>query len=120
MAFCSIPFLCAFFPVVVILYYLTPSAKLKNCFLILVSLLFYAYGEGIYVLLMLACVCLNYLTARWIEHSKKGKKILLILAIILNLGVLGVYKYAGMIIVTVNRIAGSEISLPAFHLRIGI
>ncbi len=120
MAFSSIPFLCAFFPVVVILYYLTPSAKLKNCFLILVSLLFYAYGEGIYVLLMLACVCLNYLTARWIEHSKKGKKILLILAIILNLGVLGVYKYAGMIIVTVNRIAGSEISVPAFHLPIGI
>lgn len=120
MAFSSIPFLCAFFPVVIILYYLTSSAKLKNCLLIMVSLLFYAYGEGIYVLLMLACVCVNYLAARLIEHSNKGKKILLLLAIVLNLGVLGMYKYAGMIIMTVNRIAGSEISVPAFHLPIGI
>lgn len=120
MAFSSIPFLCAFFPAVIILYYLTPSAKLKNCFLIVVSLLFYAYGEGIYVLLMLACVCFNYLTARLIERSNKGKKILLILAIVLNLGVLGIYKYAGMIIVTINQIAGSGIPVPAFHLPIGI
>lgn len=120
MAFSSIPFLCAFFPVVIILYYLTPSARLKNCFLIIVSLLFYTYGEGIYVFLMLACVCVNYLIVRLMEHSKKGKKLLLISAIVLNLGVLGMYKYAGMIIVTVNRIAGSEISVPAFHLPIGI
>lgn len=120
MAFSSISFLCAFFPVVIILYYLTPSARLKNCFLIIVSLLFYTYGEGIYVFLMLACVCVNYLIVRLMEHSKKGKKLLLISAIVLNLGVLGMYKYAGMIIVTVNRIAGSEISVPAFHLPIGI
>ncbi len=120
MTFSSIPFLCAFFPVVVILYYLIPFTKLKNCFLIAASLLFYAYGEGIYVLLMLLCVCFNYLTAILLDHSKKGKKLLLILAIVMNLGVLGIYKYAEMIIVTVNRIAGTEISVPAIHLPIGI
>lgn len=120
MAFSSIPFLCAFFPVVVILYYLTPSAKLKNCLLIAVSLLFYAYGEGIYVLLMLACVCFNYLFARLIESSKKGKKILLTVGTAVNLGALGVYKYAGMIVLTVNRIAGLKLSVPAVHLPIGI
>lgn len=120
MAFSSIPFLCAFFPVVVILYYLTPSAKLKNCFLIVVSLLFYAYGEGIYVLLMLACVCFNYLLARLIEGGKKGKKILLVVGTAANLGVLCVYKYAGMIVLTVNRIAGLKLPVPAVHLPIGI
>lgn len=120
MAFSSIPFLCAFFPVVTALYYLTPSAKLKNCFLIAVSLLFYAYGEGIYVLLLLVCVCFNYLAARLIERSKKGKKMLLALAVVSNLGVLGVYKYAGMIIEAVNRIANLDIPVPAIHLPLGI
>lgn len=120
MAFSSIPFLCAFFPVVTVLYYLTPSAKLKNCFLIAASLLFYAYGEGIYVLLMLVCVCFNYLLARLIARAKKGKKALLILGIILNLGVLGLFKYAGMMLGTVNRVAGLGISVPAIHLPIGI
>lgn len=120
MAFSSIPFLCAFFPVVTILYYLTPSAKLKNCFLIAASLLFYTYGEGVYVLLMLVCVCFNYLLARLIEHGKKGKKALLILGITLNLGVLGLFKYAGMILGTVNRIGGFGFAVPAIHLPIGI
>lgn len=120
MAFSSIPFLCAFFPVVVILYYLTPFAKLKNFFLIVVSLLFYAYGEGIYVLLMLACVCFNYLLAMLIEHSKKGKKILLAVGVMANLGVLGIYKYAGMIVLTVNRITGLGLLVPVIHLPIGI
>lgn len=120
MAFSSIPFLCAFFPVAILLYYLTPSAKLKNCFLIVVSLLFYAYGEGIYVLLMLACVCFNYLLAILIERSKKGKKILLAVGVAANLGVLGIYKYAGMIVLTVNRITGLGLSVPVIHLPIGI
>ena len=120
MAFSSIPFLCAFFPVVTILYYLTPSAKLKNCFLIAASLLFYACGEGIYVLLMLVCVCFNYLLARLTEGSGRGKKILLILGITLNLGVLGTYKYAGMMLSALNRITGSGIPVPAIHLPIGI
>lgn len=120
MAFSSIPFLCAFFPVVVILYYLTPSARLKNCFLIAASLLFYAYGEGIYVLLMLACICFNYLAAMLIDHWERGKKILLFFAVVLNLGVLACYKYAAMIVLTVNRIAGSDFPVPAFHLPIGI
>lgn len=120
MAFSSIPFLCAFFPVVAVLYYLTPSTKLKNCFLIAVSLLFYAYGEGIYVLLLFACVCFNYLAARLIECSKKGKKMLLVLAVVSNLGVLGVYKYAGMITEAVNRITNLGIPVPAIHLPLGI
>lgn len=120
MAFSSIPFLCAFFPVVTILYYLMPFAKLKNWFLIAASLLFYAYGEGFYVLLMLGCVCFNYLLARLIGCGKRGKKVLLILGILLNLGVLGMYKYAGMILTTVNRIAGTDILVPAIHLPIGI
>lgn len=120
MAFSSIPFLCAFFPVAILLYYLTPSAKLKNCFLIVVSLLFYAYGEGIYVLLMLACVCFNYLLAILTERSKKGKKILLAVGVAANLGVLGIYKYAGMIVLTVNRVTGLRLSVPVIHLPIGI
>ncbi len=120
MAFSSMPFLCVFFPVVVILYYLIPFKRVKNYFLIAVSLLFYAYGEGAYVFLMIACVCFNYLAARAIGNFPKGKKTVLILAVILNLGVLGGYKYAVMAVSTINQIVEPDIPVPAIHLPIGI
>lgn len=120
MAFSSIPFLCAFFPLVVIGYYLIPSIRIKNCFLIIASLLFYSYGEGYYVLLMISCAFFNYIFTRLIARADKTKKFLLLLAVVGNLGMLGIYKYSGMVLTTVNNITDLNIKVPDIHLPVGI
>lgn len=94
MIFSSLEFLCVFLPVVFALYCLLPSIKVKNALLIVASLLFYAYGEPVYVLLMIASSFMNYGMARLIAKGEKGKKIFLVLAVALNLGMLAVFKYA--------------------------
>ena len=121
MAFSSIPFLCAFLPVVFLIYCMLPSMKVRNFLLILVSLMFYAYGEGIYVCLMIGCAFLNYLFALANERcGAKMGKFLLVFVVMLNLGMLGMYKYAGMAVETLNRIAGLDWPVPSVRLPIGI
>lgn len=115
------PFLCAFLPVVYLLHCLIPSVKVKNFFLIIVSLLFYAYGESVYVILMIVCAFLNYVMAGLIGMSGGTvRRLLLALTVIADLGMLSVYKYAGMIIATVDQVAGMKIPVPVFHLPVGI
>ena len=63
MVFSSIPFVCGFLPIVFIIYLLLPGIRLKNLFLILASLIFYAIGESVYVFLMIGCVLWNYIFA---------------------------------------------------------
>lgn len=120
MAFSSIPFLCAFFPIVVIGYYLVPTIRMKNFFLIVASLLFYAYGEGYYVLLMIACAFFNYVFAMLIARFQKAGKVVLLFAVIGNLGMLGVYKYTGMILTTINGITKWNLDIPDIRLPVGI
>ena len=94
-----------FLPVVVILYNLIKSHKAKNALLIIASLLFYAFGEPIYVLLMVFCSFFNYLMARNIEKCKtygenenlKSKsKGFLIFTVMVDIGILCVFKYLGV------------------------
>lgn len=120
MAFSSIPFLCAFFPIVVLGYYLIPSIRLKNFFLIAASLLFYTYGEGYYVLLMIACAFFNYLFARLIARFKRAGKVLIWFVVLGNIGMLGIYKYSGMVITTINKMAKLDLDIPDIRLPIGI
>ncbi|MCM1179187.1 MAG: hypothetical protein NC347_02940 [Clostridium sp.] len=91
MIFSSLEFLCVFLPVTYLLYTVLPGQKAKNGLLVVVSLLFYAYGEPVFVLLMLFSACMNYLSALWIAGSPKRKKFLLVLNLLLNFGILGVY-----------------------------
>lgn len=120
MAFSSISFLCAFFPIVVVGYYLIPSMWLKNFFLIVLSLLFYAYGEGYYVLLMVGCAFFNYVFARLIGRYKKARKGFLCIAVLGNLAILGIYKYTGMLLTTINQITNLNLDIPLISLPIGI
>lgn len=97
MLFSSNVFLYAFLPSVLILYYAAPR-KLKNTVLLLFSLLFYGWGEPVYLFLMLGDIILNYLCGLWIaEDREKGKtgKLPLVVGIIANLTLLGYFKYAG-------------------------
>ena len=119
MVFSSLTFLCVFFPTVFLLYYLLPSMPAKNALLIISSLLFYAYGEPVYVLLMAGSASLNYLYGLWIGRAGK-KKPVLALAVGTNFLILGIFKYADMLIDTCNRLTGAQIPLIRVSLPIGI
>ncbi len=121
MVFSSMAFLCAFLPVVFLLYHIVPGIRARNILLIIASLFFYAYGEPVYVLLMLGSTLANYLLGRLIGgevHDRK--KLWLIITIAVNLGMLGVFKYADMVIGTANGIFGLSLRLPGIDLPVGI
>ena len=94
MIFSSNLFLFCFLPVVFALYHIC-GTKYKNAVLLLASVFFYAWGEPVYVFLMFASIIINYLLACGIEDwtSRKGKKLLFILAVVFDLSVLIVFKY---------------------------
>ena len=121
MVFSSLVFLCIFLPAVFLLYSLIPHLKARNALLIAASLVFYAYGEPVYVLLMIFSSLFNYLCARMVSAKEgKHKKPALVLAVLVNLGLLGVFKYSGMLIGTLNSVAGLSIPVPQITLPIGI
>ena len=121
MVFSSLVFLCIFLPAVFLLYTVIPSLKAKNALLIAASLVFYAYGEPVYVLLMIASSLLNYLCARRVAAGEgKHKKVALALAVAVNLGTLGVFKYSAMLVGTLNAVLGLQIPVPEIALPIGI
>jgi alginate O-acetyltransferase complex protein AlgI len=95
MLFSSITFLVFFLPSVLLLYYALPNLTYKNCILFLASLLFYAWGEPKFVFLMLASVFFNYNMGLFINHHRDKSKIILAISIIVNLGILFVFKYLG-------------------------
>lgn len=105
MLFSSIVFLCIFFPVVLLLYYLLSFSRVcQNVLLLLASLLFYAWGEPVYVLLMLVSIAANWLFAALIEKQrrKKSRKVLLVCSVTANLSVLFVFKYLGFVMETLG------------------
>lgn len=121
MVFSSLVFLCIFLPAVFLLYGIIPNLRARNVLLMLASLVFYAFGEPVYVLLMIGSALVNYCFALLIGHNEgKRRKLFLIIAVVLNLGILGVFKYAGMLVRTFNQITGLQAAVPAIVLPIGI
>lgn len=121
MVFSSLEFLCVFLPAVFLLYSVIPSLKAKNALLIIASLLFYAYGETLYVFLMIASSLLNYLCAVWTaKNPEKHSKAAIVTAVVLNLGILGVFKYTGFFVTSINGVTGLSIPVPQIALPIGI
>jgi len=118
MVFSSLVFVCIFLPIVLILHTVIPNRKVKNGLLLAASLLFYAYGEPVYVLLMLESALINYVFA-WLL-SGHHKKWILSLAVIVNLGLLGVFKYTGFLMTNVNALLGLSLPVPQIALPIGI
>ena len=118
MVFSSLVFLCIFLPVVLILHSAIPNRKVKNGLLLAASLLFYAYGEPVYILLMVFSALCNYLFA--LSLGKKQQKAVLALAVLVNLGLLAVFKYTGFVLTSLNDLFGLQIPVPAITLPIGI
>ena len=121
MLFSSIPFLYYFLPVVLIAYFIVPD-KMKNLVLLLSSLFFYGWGESKYVFLMLAVIIWGYMMGLFIEkyRSQNAGKIALSLAVLLDVAVLGYFKYADFFVENFNVITGMEIPLLKIALPIGI
>ena len=119
MLFSSISFLYYFLPCVLIIYFVTPT-KFKNSILLLSSLLFYFYGEPIYIFLMLGAILSAYIHGILIDKYKNYKKIFLISSIILSLGMLGLFKYSDFFITNLNNIFQSKIGLLNLTMPIGI
>ncbi len=118
MTFSSLVFLCIFLPIVFCLHSLIHSIKVKNALLIVASLVFYAYGEPVYVLLMIGSAFLNYVFALLMQ--KETRKGVLILAITANIGILCAFKYMGFLMITINHVFRVELPVPEIALPIGI
>ena len=125
MLFSSILFVFGFLPVVLFLYYVTPRRRMnvRNIILLIASLIFYSWGEPVYIVLMIYSAIFNYYMALQIEFEKhrggSGKKNL-IFTLIVNLFILGFFKYSGFLMDTLNAIAGTKIHYTALALPIGI
>jgi alginate O-acetyltransferase complex protein AlgI len=103
MVFSSITFLFYFLPGVLLLYWLV-GKRMQNLLLLLASLLFYAWGEGVYLLLMLTSISINFVSGQLIHAFRASPlgKFFCIVGIILNLGLLGYYKYGSFITENLN------------------
>ena len=124
MLFSSTVFLFAFLPAVMILYYIAPR-KVRNLILFVFSLVFYAWGEPVYVLLMIASTIVAYITGLLADKTKEGRKAWvpkasLIVAIFWNMGLLLFFKYTDFFIGNANDIFGLHIKLLGLKLPIGI
>ena len=118
MLFSSLLFLYAFLPICLLLYFLVPGLTGKNIVLLCASLVFYAWGEPVYVFLMLAVAALNWGFGLLLE--KKRSKGLLALCVALNLASLVVFKYAGFLVENCNALFGAAFRIPQISLPIGI
>ena len=121
MLFSSIPFLFYFLPLVVLVYFLVPF-RLKNGVLLLASLVFYAWGEPKYVVLMVASVLLFFFCGLAIGKAKlrKWKKLWLTVSVVCSLALLGVFKYADFFVESFNAATGLSIPVLRLALPIGI
>jgi len=120
MLFSSLTFLYAFLPIVLVLYFITKNRMIRNIILLVFSLIFYAWGEPKYILLMIFSIVFNYLSALLFEKLNKQKKIIFIINIIINIGLLFIFKYLNFGINIFNSILGLEIPLKNIVLPIGI
>ena len=122
MVFSSLIFMFLYLPAVLLIYYITPH-KFRNAMLLVVNLVFYGWGEPVFILLMIFSTVLNYVYGYFIEKFRENKrtaKILLVTAIIINLGVLAFFKYAGMLTDTLNVLPFLNIPDFTIPLPIGI
>lgn len=122
MVFSCIPFLFFFLPLCLILYYAVPFSW-KNGILLIFSLIFYAWGEPLYILLMLFSTALDYTNGRFMERfgTTKCKRIFfLCCSICINLSILAFFKYADFAIASVNGLLGTQFAQPGMHLPVGI
>ena len=122
MVFSSLVFLFAYLPLTLLIYYVTPR-KWRNLFLFFINLVFYGWGEPLLVTLMLINIVINYIGG-WLDDryrsDEKKKKLFLIITCALDIGILAVFKYTGMVTETLNNLPFMNIPDLKISLPIGI
>ncbi len=118
MVFSSLFFLYAFFPVCMLVYALTRNTGVRNAVFLVFSLFFYAFGEPVYMLLLLGMAFFDWLFAR--QMARGHRRLWLVLTCLVNLGVLGVFKYLNFALDNVCALFGGESPLTEIALPIGI
>lgn len=122
MVFSSLFFLYVFLPLNLILYFSFKNMRVKNAVLLLFSLFFYAWGEPVFIFIMLATALLDYLHARFIQSHRGtlSAKISVIAAVVTDLLILGSFKYLGFFIENLNTLPFVQLPVPNTELPIGI
>lgn len=120
MVFASLNFLCVFFPLCMLAYFFAKDIKQKNAVLLVFSLVFYAWGEPVYILLLLLMSFCDWLFALLIEQYESKKKLFLVIACIVNLGIIGIFKYGKFTLLNLQGIFGVPEKIPNIILPIGI
>lgn len=124
MIFSSVFFVFLFLPIVLLAYFIVPG-KLKNVVILISSLIFYAWGEPVYIVLMIFSIVYNYIAGIEIDyHREEGRdgraKFVFLMSVVVNLLILGFFKYYGFVIDNLNHILPIEIPNRALALPIGI
>ena len=125
MVFSSAFFIYAFLPALMVLYYLVKDARWRRGVLLTFSLLFYTVGEPVYIFLMLGSALMNYVFALMIGKAQAAQqnqsaRNAVVAAVVLNLALLGIFKYAGFAVESINAVTGLSIPVPAIRLPLGI
>ena len=122
MVFSSLIFLFIFLPITLLVYYIVPR-KFKNLALLIFSLIFYAWGEPVYIVIMLFSTVFDYtngiLISKYREDKNKARTIL-ILSMVINLGILAFFKYYGFFIENINGIFNLSLTAKTLPLPVGI
>ena len=122
MVFSSLVFLFLFLPAVLLLYYAAPR-RIRNLVLFAVSLIFYSWGEPVYIAIMLLSTVTDFSFGLLLDNSKRTarrRKGIVALSIVVNLGLLGFFKYADFLIGNLNSLLGTSWPLTELPLPIGI
>ncbi|MGG0245736.1 MBOAT family O-acyltransferase, partial [Bacillus mycoides] len=122
MVFSSLIFLFIFLPLALIVYYVSPKV-LRNLILFIISLIFYAWGEPVYIVIMIFSTIFDYINGILIDkyRNRKGiKKAIFINSIVINLGILGFFKYYGFVIENINTLFNLNIQVETLPLPVGI
>ena len=122
MVFSSMTFLFGFLPIVLLIYYAAPK-QVKNLVIMISGLLFYAWGEPVYVLVMLLTIAIDYSAGLLMERlgdRRKKRLAVMIVAVVLNLLFLGIFKYSSFVVQNINALLHTSIPDPQLPLPIGI
>jgi alginate O-acetyltransferase complex protein AlgI len=122
MVFSGLIFLFFFLPITLLAYFIS-GKKLKNVILLISGLIFYAWGEPIYVLIMILSAAIDYFAGRFIakfDSNEKLRRVFLLVSVVMNLGLLAVFKYSSFFIGIVNDLTVFDIPDPKLPLPIGI
>ncbi len=125
MVFSSLVFMYVFFAVALVAYFWSKDIKIRNIILCALSVFFYAWGEPLWVILLIVGCAIDFVLGLNIEKqlrkgNKQTAKLLMILSVIENIAVIGVFKYSGFLVSNINGIFRAAIPVPSFTLPIGI